>query len=252
MKKKIFTLSVFITIVFNFISCSFFTNSWGKGVCRNMDTRFSNFKTEELADMSKDSALINDFNSSKALLVELGKKDDLTSLSAQQKNDILNLMSNASIPTDVVVSISDTVANVNSEDAAKEFVTSIFEQINSIDVEAATMILSDEEGLSSMDDKIICMSSICLAAQVAKSSDLLSKTDEFQEQIKNVASASEGDREAAINSAVDAIFSGVEDAEESKEKLQIAFNAIYSVKESDVNLIPGMSLKDMFSKLGEV
>ena len=105
MKKLLFLFSTFI--IFILAGCDFFTTSWGTGARRNLEDTYSRLSSSELADLISDPNLINDTEAGKQLLAALGKKDDLSSLSVEQKNAVLNLSVNSSI-TSVKLYISFT------------------------------------------------------------------------------------------------------------------------------------------------
>lgn len=247
MRKLLFLFSSFIILIL--AGCDFFTTSWGTGARRNLEDTYSRLSSSELADLISDPNLINDTEAGKQLLAALGKKDDLSSLSVEQKNAVLNLSVNSSITSDTVSGILSAIKDTeNSENKMEQLVTDILEKVDTTDISAVTQILSDKESLGQLDDKALCLSSICLIAQVAKKENLLDKTDTIKEEISTLFS-SETTTEDSIDKAVDNIAGSADCSEESKAALKAALNVVCELKDSEESLIEGFKISDMFGSL---
>ena len=129
----------------------------------------------------------------------------------------------------------------------EQLVTDILEKVDTTDISAVTQILSDKDSLSQLDDKALCLSSICLIAQVAKKENLLDKTDTIKEEISKLFS-SETPTEDSINTAVGNIADST-CSEESKAALKAALNVVCELKDSEESLIEGFKISDMFGSL---
>ena len=203
--------------------------------------------------MISDPNLINDTEAGKQLLAALGKKDDLSSLSVEQKNAVLNLSVNSSITSDTVSGILSAIKDTeNSENKMEQLVTDILEKVDTTDISAVTQILSDKDSLSQLDDKALCLSSICLIAQVAKKENLLDKTDTIKEKISTLFSSettTEDSIDKAVDKAVDNIAGSADCSEESKAALKAALNVVCELKDSEESLIEGFKISDMFGSL---
>ena len=246
MRKLLFLFSSFIILIL--AGCDFFTTSWGTGARRNLEDNYSKLSSSELADLISDPNLINDTEAGKQLLAALGKKDDLSSLSAEQKNAVLNLSVNTSITSGTVSGILSAVKDTeDSGNKMEKLVTDILEKVDTTDISAVTQILSDKDSLSQLDDKALCLSSICLIAQVAKKENLLDKTDTIKEEISTLFS-SETTTEDSINTAVGNIADST-CSEESKAALKAALNVVCELKDSEESLIEGFKISDMFGSL---
>lgn len=246
MKKLLFLFSSFIILIL--AGCDFFTTSWGTGARRNLEDNYSKLSSSELADLISDPNLINDTEAGKQLLAALGKKDDLSSLSVEQKNAVLNLSVNTSITSGTVSGILSAVKDTeDSGNKMEKLVTDILEKVDTTDISAVTQILSDKDSLSQLDDKALCLSSICLIAQVAKKENLLDKTDTIKEEISTLFS-NETPTEDSINTAVGNIADST-CSEESKAALKAALNVVCELKDSEESLIEGFKISDMFGSL---
>lgn len=246
MRKLLFLFSSFIILIL--AGCDFFTTSWGTGARRNLEDNYSKLSSSELADLISDPNLINDTEAGKQLLAALGKKDDLSSLSAEQKNAVLNLSVNTSITSDTVSGILSAVKDTeDSGNKMEKLVTDILEKVDTTDISAVTQILSDKDSLSQLDDKALCLSSLCLIAQVAKKENLLDKTDTIKKEISKLFS-SETPTEDSINTAVGNIADST-CSEESKAALKAALNVVCELKDSEESLIEGFKISDMFGSL---
>lgn len=245
MRKLLFLFSSFIILIL--AGCDFFTTSWGTGARRNLEDTYSRLSSSELADLISDPNLINDTEAGKQLLAALGKKDDLSSLSVEQKNAVLNLSVNTSITSGTVSGILSAVKDTeDSGNKMEKLVTDILEKVDTTDISAVTQILSDKDSLSQLDDKALCLSSICLIAQVAKKENLLDKTDTIKEEISKLFSKTP--TEDSINTAVGNIADST-CSEESKAALKAALNVVCELKDSEESLIEGFKISDMFGSL---
>lgn len=244
MKRILFLFSSFI--VFTLAGCSFFTTSWGEGARRDLGNRYAKLSSSELADLISDPMLINDTESSNQLLTALGERDDLSSLSAEQKNGILNLSVNTSITADTVSEILSIVQDAvkSGDDNVEGLVASILEKVNASDTQAVTKLLSDKDKLGELDGKALCLSSVCLVAQVAKKENIVDKADEIQEEIEKIA-----DDNTDVDTAVNTILKDLDCSQESKDSLKAALNVVDYLKDSDEELVGGVKISDIFSSL---
>ncbi|MGN0739273.1 MAG: hypothetical protein ACI4LX_03790 [Treponema sp.] len=243
MRKLLFLFSSFIILIFS--GCDFFTTSWGTGARRNLEENYSKLSSSELADLISDPNLINDTEAGKQLLSALGKKDDLSSLSVEQKNAVLNLSVNSSITSDTVSEILSAIKDTeNSENKMEQLVTDILEKVDSADISAVTQILSDKESLGQLDDKALCLSSLCLIAQVAKQENLLDKTATIKDEISSLF---EG--KSNVDDAVNNITASADCSAESNAALKAALNAVCELKDSEASLIEGLKISDLFGSL---
>lgn len=158
-------------------TCDFFTNSWGTNLKRDLSDNFSKMKSDQLAALINTPSVMNDKEASKKLLDELGKRDDITSLSAEDKNTVLNLMVNSSISAESLSSIINEVSNAGSGSDPKQLIDNILSNVDSCDVGAAVEILNDVDNLENLSGSSASLAMVCVVAQVAKSSELTENLD---------------------------------------------------------------------------
>ena len=215
-------------------TCDFFTNSWGTNLKRDLSDNFSKMKSDQLAALINTPSVMNDKEASKKLLDELGKRDDITSLSAEDKNTVLNLMVNSSISAESLSSIINEVSNAGSDSDPKQLIDNILSNVDSCDVGAAVEILNDVDNLENLSGSSASLAMVCVVAQVAKSSELTENLDKVMEDVKG-------------GMTTDQALDDLEIKAEDRDALEAAFNAAVKLKELDAEIFPGMTIGSLFS-----
>ena len=220
-------------------TCDFFTNSWGTNLKRDLSDNFSKMKSDQLAALINTPSVMNDKEASKKLLDELGKRDDITSLSAEDKNTVLNLMVNSSISAESLSSIINEVSNAGSGSDPKQLIDNILSNVDSCDVGAAVEILNDVDNLENLSGSSASLAMVCVVAQVAKSSELTENLDKVKVM---------GDVDKVINGEIttDQALDDLEIKAEDRDALEAAFNAAVKLKELDAEIFPGMTIGSLF------
>lgn len=243
MKKTYLIISALLMVCMTSCSfidatCDFFTGSWGTGLKRDFSETYGKMDSEQLAGMITDPAIMNDKEAGLNLLVELGKRDDIASLPAEEKNNVLNLMVNGSISTDTISSALDQLTGDGNGDPA-EIANSILSNVGETDIEAAKQILNDTAHIEDLSPSSASLAAISIIAQVIKSEDLVNKVNDVMTEIQNVMSA--GD-DSAKEAAFDAAVARLSISDESAESLGIAVKAIGELSRLNAEIMPGLSL----------
>lgn len=220
-------------------TCDFFTNSWGTNLKRDLSDNFSKMKSDQLAALINTPSVMNDKEASKKLLDELGKRDDITSLSAEDKNTVLNLMVNSSISAESLSSIINEVSNAGSGSDPKQLIDNILSNVDSCDVGAAVEILNDVDNLGNLSGSSASLAMVCVVAQVAKSSELTENLDKVMEDVDKVIKG-----EKTTDKALDDLEIK---KDEDRDALKAAFNAAVKLKELNAEIFPGMTIGSLFS-----
>lgn len=214
-------------------TCDFFTNSWGTNLKRDLSDNFSKMKSDQLAALINTPSVMNDKEASKKLLDELGKRDDITSLSAEDKNTVLNLMVNSSISAESLSSIINEVSNAGSGSDPKQLIDNILSNVDSCDVGAAVEILNDVDNLENLSGSSASLAMVCVVAQVAKSSELTENLYKVMEDVNG-------------GMTTDQALKDLEIKAEDRDALEVAFNAAVKLKELDAEIFPGMKIGSLF------
>lgn len=214
-------------------TCDFFTNSWGTNLKRDLSDNFSKMKSDQLAALINTPSVMNDKEASKKLLDELGKRDDITSLSAEDKNTVLNLMVNSSISAESLSSIINEVSNAGSGSDPKQLIDNILSNVDSCDVGAAVEILNDVDNLENLSGSSASLAMVCVVAQVAKSSELTENLKKVMEDVKG-------------GMTTDEALVDLEIKDEDRDALEAAFNAAVKLEELDAEIFPGMTIESLF------
>lgn len=214
-------------------TCDFFTNSWGTNLKRDLSDNFSKMKSDQLAALINTPSVMNDKEASKKLLDELGKRDDITSLSAEDKNTVLNLMVNSSISAESLSSIINEVSNAGSGSDPKQLIDNILSNVDSCDVGAAVEILNDVDNLENLSGSSASLAMVCVVAQVAKSSELTENLYKVMEDVNGGMTTDQALEDLKIKA-------------EDRDALEVAFNAAVKLKELDAEIFPGMKIGSLF------
>lgn len=242
MKKQNIIFSVLI--MFLITSCSFFTTSLGTGLKRDLSETYSKVNTKNLAQMINDSSIISDREAGKTLLEELGKRNDISSLSPSSQDDVLSLMVNSSISTETLTSTLKTLENASGESVdAKKIAKDILSSIDTVDVGATKEILKNTSNFTNLTDTTVALATVCLVAQVAKDADL-TDTDKITQEIQKV--IDNGGTTTRVDDAVNSILAGKSSSEENKESLKIALESAKQLKTNDAEVFPGVKFSDLF------
>lgn len=236
--SALFLMCAMTSCAFVDATCDFFTASWGTSLKRDLSETYGKMDSKQLADMIEDPAIMSDREAGKELLVELGKRDITEELSAEQKDDVLNLMVNSSITTDSLAAIVNEVTNVDGNTDPKVLASTILGQIDSADTKAVVKILSDIEKLPEVSGSSACLAVVCVVAQVAKNSDVADSPDTVMSTIKDFMTGSKDMDQVATTLGI---------SNDDKEALKAAIDAAGKLAEIDAEIFPGVKLSAIFS-----
>lgn len=234
---KIRHLLLLLTVVFTLSSCEIFTTSIGKGLARDNTEMYASQNASDLIDFAKTSEAINDPAVSAQILKALGTKNNLTDLSNEDKNTVLELLIGSTITMDT---ISETLNSIQTLEGDGEVVTLFDTLLNSItdaDTSAVAQLFNDPASLEDMDPFNAMLASMCVMAQVAKDEqvinggepDLTGKFEAIQDAIKETAG---GSTSAQIDAVVDS-FLGNDASQSSKDAFAAALTCISYYKDND-------------------
>lgn len=227
----------------------FFTSSWGTGLKRDLSETYGKMESKELAGMINDPAIMNDKAAGQQLLVELGKRDDVKNLSAEDKNSVMNLMINSSIDAETIASVvseltkSDSSQSANPEEIAKEIISSI----DKTDVEAVKQILKDTEHLDDVDPSSAALATVCLVAQVAKNVDSSINYDIVQQKVEDIMNASD---DSTRTEKIDDAKTSLGLSDDDVDSLKVAVNAAVKLGDLNAEVFPGITIKSLFGGAG--
>ena len=238
--SALLVMCTFASCAFFDSSCDFFTNSWGTNLKRDLSDNFSKMKSDQLAALINTPSVMNDKEASKKLLDELGKRDDITSLSAEDKNTVLNLMVNSSISAESLSSIINEVSNAGSGSDPKQLIDNILSNVDSCDVGAAVEILNDVDNLENLSGSSASLAMVCVVAQVAKSSELTENLDKVMEDVDKVING------GMTGMTTDQALDDLEIKTEDRDALEAAFKAAVKLKELNAEIFPGMTIGSLF------
>ena len=228
--KKIMLGILALTILLSFVACDFFVTSWGSGLERDLDSMLKNESPDDLAKLASDPNYKGDSEAAKSLLNALGTKSEteINNLSPEAKSDILDLALTATLPTDSITSIMESINENDDTDILDILVGSI----NEFDTTAVVTILNEPEGV---DTDSLVSASVAVVAQVVKrAGNDLAVEDLFKE---------DEDGNLSVNEALD--------NEDTKAELEAVLNVFNLFKEGGerANEDPsflGFSFSEMF------
>lgn len=236
---------IFFLISVLFFSCDFFTTNLAVNARRNLKDNFSKINTSDLANLITDPSMISDEDASRQLLEELGNRNDLSSLSSEQQSTVLDLLVSTSITSNTAADVLEAIkeASESENPDGEAIINEILNSISSSDVSAVTQILEDTDNLDNLNTKSICLSAICIVAQVAKTENVIDQIDEIKNNISSVYQ----NENPNIDNIVDTIIPSGSD--ESKAALNAALNAVNHLKNNDEEILLGFSVSDLFGAL---
>lgn len=243
MKNKYLIIPIVLS-VFAVTSCSFFTSSWGTGLKRDLSQSYEKKNTDQLAQMVTDPGVISDPEAGNQLLTALGTRDNLTDLSSKEQNNVLDLMVGASISADTITTVLDTITSASENSDPVEMISTIIDSMGTTDLAAVTKILdglSDESkfGGDGFDVSSVAMASICVVAQVVKNDAVVENMDTVKDAFQGVLNATEENRQAAIDSAIESMNIQAD----AIDSVMAALNAVAVIsKQEDAELFPGITI----------
>ena len=176
MKKLIFNVflcGALCTACIFFFSCEMFTTSLAKGARRDPKEVLKNLSPSELIAFSQNGAYAADPKTAAAILELLGKdKDKLKNLLPKEKEQVLALLPEASLP---IKNIKTIVAealklgqNGATEQSDKDFVKELMDNVQPVDTAAAATLLSDRKVMESAKPEKLATTAVTLMMQVVK------------------------------------------------------------------------------------
>lgn len=171
MKKKFLrNIGVVCITAITLSACSMFTTSLGANLVRDQRELFATLNASALAKMADNIESAN-LDTANAIMEALGnKKDELLNLPLNDKEAILDLALDTTIPIGNVLDIVDGLVSgetVETNDA-EILINKIFDNVNEFDTTALRALLSDPETLQKADPLTLANAAIASIAQVAK------------------------------------------------------------------------------------
>lgn len=166
-------LCVFFCLV-AFTSCDAFstslgTNYFGQDFSRDYENRFTNIEsTEDLADLATNDYVLRDSNACIALINELSTRSeaDITSLTLEAQESIMNLLVTAVLPLSTIVSSLQGLTTDTPTSSETALIDSIVESAKSVDPSAIVTLLGQNSTLATADTTSLMITSIALITQI--------------------------------------------------------------------------------------
>lgn len=174
---------ILIAAIFTLSSCEIFTTSIGKGLARDNTEIYDKQSSVDLIKLAATPEAINDPVVSAQILESLGKKGDLTELSADEKDVVLNLMIGSTITTDTISETLDLMQTLSDDEGVVTLFDTLLNSIEDADINAVVMLLSDEGSLDEMNPFNTMMAAMCVMAQVAKDEEGISTFSNINQAI---------------------------------------------------------------------
>ncbi len=156
-----------------YTSCGMFTTSLAKNAQRDQKDVFKNASARELAAFAEGKISANP-KTVAAIMDALGTKSpsELKSLSIKEKEAVLNLTLDASIPLKKVADIAqkaltDMKDSAKKKNAAERMVRNLIDSINTFDTTAPTQLLTDPQTMREADPGILANAAVALIIQTA-------------------------------------------------------------------------------------
>lgn len=228
MKKLIFNVflcGALCTACIFFFSCEMFTTSLAKRARRDPKEVLKNLSPRELIAFSQNGAYAADPKTAAAILELLGKnKDELKNLPLKDKEQVLTLLPEASLP---IKNIKTIVAealklgqNGATEQSDKEFVDKLMDNVQPVDTAAASTLLSDRKVMESAKPEKLATTAVTLMMQAVKNVGY----DKVKANVRN-----SGDTIDFKTETADAIVTkmlGTDGSPSDKEALKAAVSAV--------------------------
>lgn len=208
---------ILLTVAFTLSSCEIFTTSVGKNLARDNSEIYDKQSSSDLIELATTPEAINDPEVSAQILEALGKKNDLTSLSAEEKDVVLNLMIGSTITTDTISETLESIQNLTEDAEVVDLFDTLLDTVDDADINAVVMLLNDPNSLDQMNPFNAMMSAMCIMAQVAKDEEGISTFSNINQAID----------ELNNGTSVDDILNGTLFAsvsEETKDAVEVALN----------------------------
>ena len=197
--KKIVYMFVLVVGCLMFASCSLFTTSLGTAFARDSDKMFNKATTAELVDFATDSGAA-DSDVAAGILDELSKREnELSVLEVEDKEDILQLAVDATIPMGAIAGVLADVDMNNMENLdAGSIVNDIFDAIPEFDTAALDALLSDRDTLENADVSVLADAAIVSLVQVVEEDgiknimdniDNINVTNDLDATVESIAAA---------------------------------------------------------------
>jgi HAMP domain-containing protein len=167
--KKIIIGVFALFLLFSFISCDFFVKSWGSGMQRDLEKALKKESAKDLAKLTKDPNYVGDPEAARFLLNALSDKtkDEIESLSLNEKEDILALALTATIPMDAISEVLKAAEN-GEEGSGEELFNALMDSITDFDTTVIQNVLNDSKTQSEASPDTLASASAALLAQVLK------------------------------------------------------------------------------------
>lgn len=257
-------------LLFTSFSCNLYTSSLGNDLARNQLKVLKNASVSTLADIAAGVESANP-ETAAAIMELLGNKNgELTNLNIEQKEAILNLALDTTVPISTLTNIAkplidDLNGNVSDDDARK-IVTDMLNSVNTFDTTALTTLLSDKDAMENADPSVLANAAVATIAQVGAKLD--GDVDAFIDSDKNIDFKNETTDEIVKKLLEDKDGKPLTTSEEDKDALIAAVNVVKMLQDpsnpssndagvtrpdldpQDVKLLGLFSLDDILSGFG--
>lgn len=255
-----------IVLLSTLFSCDLYTSSIGENVVRDQSEVLKNASASALAEMAAGVESANP-ETAVAIMELLGnKKDELKSLTIEEKEAILNLALDTTVSIGKLTEIAKPLLDGGSisDDDAKKIVKDILNNVNSFNTDALTTLLEDPDTLKNADPSVLANAAIASIAQVATNVGV----EKFTDDALNI-NFEEDTPDDIVNKLL-----GTDGTEEDKDELLAAITVVKllqdpanhfgtngtdsagkvvtrnDIKPEDVKLLGLVSLDDILKGLG--
>lgn len=225
--KTVLKVSAITALIISLAACSFFTTSWGSGLTRDNAEDLSKLSMDDLAELLTDPDFLSDPASIAALLDALAAKtpEELKGLSPEEKQAILDLTISLGVP---MSSLSDILEDASAGDPGTALL-SLITSTEVINVDAATVLLTDPETLENTDPAVITATALTVLVQVAaaETQDAEDQEAAVNELVNNITNAiADSPAGSTAEDVVDQMIQDGTISEESREEMIAVTTAI--------------------------
>ncbi|MBQ0003147.1 MAG: hypothetical protein KBT21_06385 [Treponema sp.] len=256
---KFYRIIILSLLTILIASCSFFTTSIAKGAARDNADRYDKLSASDLLELSSSSQVINDQKESAKILEALGRKNNLTLLSGEQKNMVLDLMIGSTITSDSLADAMKIIKNLENDKELVTFFDDLLTVVSDADTKAVVSLFNDGTSFDQMDPLSSCLTSMCILAQAAKDEGSGKTFKDFQSVFVDVytnSTPSDLDTPEKIEQTISkAIASNSNISEKSKDSVTAALNCAIYFKTNPARAkeiaIGNMTVDNLFDSFGK-
>lgn len=219
MSGKVVLLFVCVSVLVVFSACTMFTTSWGTKLQRKQQDVLSNASASELLAFSQGANASNP-ETVRAVLNLLSTKnpEELRGLGLSDKEAVLNLTLDATLPMEKISEIASEVTNSASNSGKPdELVKKLLTETDTFDTTASVNLLSDPDTMKNADPGVLANASVAVILQVAAKNGVYDKIQQ------NIGGGSVDFKENTADEIVNKML-GSEGSQKDKDALKAAVN----------------------------